>query len=290
MLAKLSASATLLAMGQMSHTSQDDMGRWRQRMHEIIFEADTPQGKCFDVVLLIAIMLSVLVVILESVESIDKEYHGSLLMAEWLFTILFTIEYILRLVCVHNKLNYARSFFGIVDLLAIIPTYLTLFELGTRYAVVIRIVRLLRVFRIFKLAQFLSEAGAFRHAIYASRAKITVFLTAVLIVICIVGATMHLIEGPESGFTSIPQGIYWAIVTVTTVGYGDISPITPFGKMVAAIVMMLGYSILLVPSGIISAEWIQMRHQQISTQVCPDCSREGHDLDAMYCKFCGASL
>ena len=276
-------------MARTPDTSAVDQSNWQRRLHEIIFEADTAAGKAFDIVLLLAILMSVLVVMLESVEAIDRRYHGIFLTAEWLFTILFSVEYVLRLSCVKKKLGYAFSFFGIVDLLAIVPTYLTLFDLGTRYGVVVRVLRLLRVFRIFKLAHFLSEASALRSALRASRAKITVFLSAVLITTCIVGSVMHLVEGPKSGFTSIPQSIYWAIVTVTTVGYGDISPVTPVGKTLAAMVMILGYSILIVPGGIISAEWARSS-MSISTQVCPDCSREGHDFDALHCKFCGAKL
>jgi voltage-gated potassium channel len=263
---------------------------WQQRLHDVIFEADTRLGKLFDVVLLVVIGLSILAVMLDSVESISAKHHDALLTAEWIFTILFTIEYLLRLLCVRRKLGYALSFFGIIDVIAILPTWLTLIAPGWHGAVVIRALRLLRVFRIFKLAQFLSEASALRAALHASRAKITVFLTAVLIVICIVGSAMHVIEGPESGFTSIPQGIYWAVVTVTTVGYGDISPETPWGKAVAALVMIIGYSLLIIPGGIISAEWVAQRDRQISTQVCPDCSREGHAPNARFCRFCGGRL
>lgn len=263
---------------------------WQQRLHDVIFEADTRLGKLFDVVLLVVIGLSILAVMLDSVESISAKHHDALLTAEWIFTILFTIEYLLRLLCVRRKLGYALSFFGIIDVIAILPTWLTLIAPGWHGAVVIRALRLLRVFRIFKLAQFLSEASALRAALHASRAKITVFLTAVLIVICIVGSAMHVIEGPESGFTSIPQGIYWAVVTVTTVGYGDISPETPWGKAVAALVMIIGYSLLIIPGGIISAEWVTQRDRQISTQVCPDCSREGHAPNARFCRFCGGRL
>lgn len=263
---------------------------WRQRLHDVIFEADTAAGKFFDVVLLIVISLSVLVVMLDSVESVSARYHQTLLTAEWVFTILFTIEYCLRLLCVRRKLGYALSFFGIIDFVSIVPTWLTMIVPGWHGAAVIRVLRLLRVFRIFKLAQFLSEANDLRAALLASRAKITVFLTAVLIIVCLVGSAMHVIEGPESGFTSIPQSIYWAVVTVTTVGYGDISPETPLGKALAAVVMIIGYSLLIIPGGIISAEWLSRRDRPISTQVCPDCSREGHAPDAGFCKFCGGRL
>jgi voltage-gated potassium channel len=264
---------------------------WRRRMHDVIFEAETPGGKVFDVALLVAIVLSVLVVMLLSVESIQARYGGLLLAAEWFFTILFTIEYVLRLLSVRRKLGYIFSFFGIVDLLAILPTYLLLLGSGWHGGVVMRTLRLLRIFRIFKLVRFLHEAQNLRLAMKASRPKITVFLVTVVMVVCIMGSVMHLIEGPEHGFTSIPQGIYWAVVTVTTVGYGDISPETPMGKAVAALVMLLGYSILIIPGGIISAEWMAARQGQgVTTQVCPDCSREGHMPDASYCKFCGGKL
>jgi voltage-gated potassium channel len=263
---------------------------WRRRLHDVIFEADSRAGKLFDVVLLIAILASVLVAMLDSVKSVAAEHHDLLAAAEWIFTILFTVEYGLRLLCVRRKLGYIFSFFGIIDFLAIVPTYLTLFELGWKHGAVVRSLRLLRVFRIFKLAQFLSEASALRAALSASRAKVTVFFATVLILVCIVGSAMHLIEGPDSGFDSIPQGIYWAVVTVTTVGYGDILPVTVAGKLLATLVMLAGYSILIIPGGIISAEWVAIRQAGITTQSCPDCSREGHDGDAVHCKYCGGRL
>jgi voltage-gated potassium channel len=267
------------------------MAPWRTRLHEIIFEADTPAGKAFDIALLIAIVLSVLSVSLETVESIDARHHMLLESAEWFFTILFTIEYLLRLICVRRPRRYAFSFFGIVDFLAIVPTYLA-FIPGAHSFLIIRSLRLLRIFRVLKLARFLTEASALRHAIWASRAKVTVFLASVLIVVMIVGAAMHLIEGrhPESGFTSIPQSMYWAIVTMTTVGYGDVSPETPLGEFLAAVLMILGYSFIIVPTGIVSAELAAAAVLPVSTQACPDCSREGHAADAKHCKFCGAKL
>ncbi len=272
------------------HEPLPGMAPWRHRLHEIIFEADTPAGKAFDVALLVAIVASVVVVMLDSVDSIALRHHDALLAAEWGFTILFTVEYVLRLLSVRSKLGYARSFFGVIDLLAILPTLLTLFTTGWHGGVVVRTLRLLRVFRVFKLAQFLSEAKALRTALASSRAKITVFLAAVLIIICIVGSAMHVIEGPESGFTSIPQSIYWAVVTVTTVGYGDVLPATPLGKTLAAFVMLIGYSILIIPGGIISAEWVSAKGRPTSTQACPDCSREGHEVDAVFCKWCGGRM
>ncbi len=262
----------------------------RARLHEIIFEADTPAGKAFDVALLVCIVLSVLSVMLESVDEIDVRHHAILAAAEWFFTILFTIEYVLRLACVGRPLRYAGSFFGIVDLLAIVPTYLSVFVPGSQSFLVLRVLRLLRVFRIFKLARFLSEASALRSAIWASRRKVIVFLATVLIVVVIMGSAMHLIEGRDAGFDSIPQSMYWAIVTMTTVGYGDAAPVTALGKAVAAMVMVLGYSFIIVPTGIITAELAHGGGRAVSTQACPDCSREGHDPDARHCKFCGSSL
>lgn len=268
---------------------------WRERWHEVIFEADTPAGKLFDVVLLIAILLSVLVVILESVTEIRREYRSLLYGAEWFFTILFTIEYAARIACARRPLRYVFSFYGVVDLLAILPTYLIalpIFE-GAQRLAVIRALRLLRAFRIFKLAHMLSEASALRHAIWTDRAKITVFLSVVLIAVVIVGSAMHLIEGgnsSNSGFDSIPDSMYWAIVTMTTVGYGDISPQTAIGKILAACMMVLGYCMIIVPTGIVSAELAQAGSKRITTQVCPECLSEGHDADATHCKFCGSKL
>lgn len=287
---------------------------WKERLSEIIFEADTKAGKLFDVALLIAIMLSVLVVMCESVESIHDEYGRLLVIAEWVFTALFSAEYFVRLLCSRRPIRYMFSFYGIVDLLALLPTYLTLLPAfaggpNARRLTVIRALRLLRAFRIFKLAHMLSEANAFRDAIWAARAKITVFLTVVIISVVIAGSAMHLIEGggasvdgsqmvagedenesSETGFDSIPQSMYWAIVTMTTVGYGDISPTTPLGKAVAAVMMLLGYCLIIVPTSIVSAELVKDNSKKITTQVCPECHREGHDKDAAYCKFCGARI
>ncbi|RKY21076.1 MAG: ion transporter [Planctomycetota bacterium] len=263
---------------------------WRERLYVVIFEADTPAGKAFDVALLLLILASVLVTVVDSLPSLSAEQHDQLLLADWVFTVLFTVEYVLRLMCVRRKLGYALSTFGIIDFVAIVPTYLSLLDLGFRGGAVVRALRLLRVFRIFKLGRFLTEAATLRQSLRTSRAKVTVFLTFVLILICIMGAAMYLVEGPESGFASIPDGIYWAVVTVTTVGYGDLSPITPWGKALAAFVMLLGYSILVIPGGIISAEWVAARQHEVSTQVCPDCTHEGHEIDADFCKRCGGRL
>jgi voltage-gated potassium channel len=265
----------------------------RARLHEIIFEADTPFGKAFDVLLLITIVLSVLVAMLDTVSSIH-ERHGSLLYGlEWSFTILFTVEYVIRFTCVRHPLRYARSFFGLVDLLAVVPTYLSLFIAGTESLLVIRVLRLLRIFRVFKLARYLGEARLLREALKASRPKITVFLLTVISLVIVMGALMYLIEGPENGFTSIPISMYWAIVTMTTVGYGDIAPQTFPGQTLAAIVMILGYGIIAIPTGIFSVELISAARlplRKVSTKACSGCSAEGHDADAVYCKFCGSPL
>ncbi len=264
----------------------------RARLHEIIFEADTPAGKAFDVALLLAISLSVAAVMLESVAPIRLRWGRALYVVEWFFTILFTVEYLLRLSCVLRPWRYARSFFGIVDLLAVLPTYLSLVIVGAQSLLVIRVIRLLRIFRIFKLTRYLGEARTLTFALRASRHKIVVFLGGVLSLVTILGAMMYLIEGPESGFTSIPRGVYWAIVTMTTVGYGDIAPQTVLGQALAAFVMILGYAIIAVPTGIVSAELVQAARRQVSgtTQACPGCGAEGHDQDASHCKHCGAAL
>jgi len=263
---------------------------WRDSLHEIIFEADTPAGKAFDILLLILILLSTLAVILESVATVRNAIGPLLRILEWAITLIFTVEYILRLIAVRQPLGYARSFFGIVDLLAILPTWLSLFFAGTHSLAVIRALRLLRVFRILKLAHFLREARLLRSAIRASLGKIIVFLGTISTLVIIIGALMYLIEGEENGFTSIPQSIYWAIVTMTTVGYGDIAPATVPGKMLASLVMIVGYGIIAVPTGIVTAELVRPIKTQVSTQACPSCSAEGHDPDAEFCKYCGDPL
>jgi len=264
--------------------------RFKSRLHEIIFEADTPAGKVFDVLLIVSIVVSVVLVMLDSVSSIQIDYGELLYLGEWFFTILFTVEYILRLFCVGRPLAYATSFFGVVDLLAVLPTYLSIFFPGTQYFLVIRILRVLRIFRVLKLVTYVGETRLLMQALRASRRKITVFLFTVLTLVIIFGALIYLIEDPESGFTSIPRSIYWAIVTLTTVGYGDISPKTDFGQAVSAIIMIIGYGIIAVPTGIVTAEMTQVYKRSVSTQACPQCSAEGHDTDAIFCKFCGSTL
>ena len=265
--------------------------RRRARLHEIVFESDTRAGHYFDLALIWLIVLSVTTVVLESVGSVRAQ-HGQLLYSlEWLFTILFTIEYFLRLVSVRHPLRYATSFFGVVDLLAIIPTYLSIFVPGSHYLLVIRILRLLRVFRLLKLSEYVVEAETLRLALRASRRKISVFISTVVLLVVIIGALMYVIEGEAHGFTSIPRSIYWAIVTLTTVGYGDLSPRTSLGQIVASIVMVIGYGIIAVPTGIVSVELAQaVRQKRLSGQSCPSCAAEGHDPDAIHCKYCGTRL
>lgn len=268
---------------------------WRVRLHEIIFEADDKQGRTFDIALIAAILASVVVVILDSVQTMPTWTDMLFVGLEWFFTILFTIEYVLRIISVRKPWRYIFSFYGLVDLLSILPTYVGLFIPNAHEMIVIRMLRLLRIFRVFKLVRFLGEADALRHAFYSSRHKIAVFLTAVLIIITIMGALMHIVEynAGNDNFSSLPQSMYWAIVTMTTVGYGDITPITSLGKFLSAVMMLIGYSMIIVPAGILSAEIAveSQRHARRSTtQHCPSCSREGHEFDAEFCKFCGAEL
>jgi voltage-gated potassium channel len=263
--------------------------RWRARLHEVIFEADTPAGRAFDVCLLIAILVSVIAVMLESVAGIRREYGGVLRAVEWTLTVAFTIEYALRLLAVDRPWRYAGSLFGLADLLAVVPTYLALVLPEAQSLMVIRAIRLLRVFRILKLAHFLDEAQQLVLALRASRRKITVFLGGVVTIVVIMGALMYLVEGEEHGFTSIPTSMYWAVVTMTTVGYGDVAPKTPLGQFLAAALMILGYAIIAVPTGIVSVE-LAKTGRAVSRQACPACSAEGHDVDATHCKYCGAHL
>ncbi len=263
---------------------------WRERLHEIIFEADTTAGELFDIVLIVSILLSVTIVLLDSVEAVSNRYGDWLHLGEWVFTILFTIEYVLRLVSVGRPSKYATSFFGIVDLLAILPTYVDIFLPGTRYLLVIRILRVLRIFRVLKLVQFLGESRHLLLALQASFRKIVLFVFSVLTLVIIFGAMIYLIEGEENGFTSIPKSIYWAIVTMTTVGYGDISPQTTLGQVLASLIMILGFGIIAVPTGIVTAELSRDRWLRVSTRACLQCSAEGHEVDAEYCKYCGAKL
>lgn len=267
---------------------------FRDRVHEIIFEADTPAGKFFDISLLVLIVLSVITVMLESSEEWNTAYGHVFEILEWVFTIVFTVEYVLRLWVTIKPWKYALSFYGLIDLVAILPSYLSFFFVGTQYFVIIRIIRLLRVFRIFKLGQFLTEGDQLRKALIASRNKIMVFLFTVTLLVVIIGSIMYLVEGgTNEGFSSIPRAVYWAIVTLTTVGYGDITPKTDVGQFLSAIVMILGYAIIAVPTGIVTNEMISAaagNAKFTNTQVCRFCTREGHANDAIFCKYCGGRL
>ena len=258
-------------------------------LHEIIFEADTPAGRKFDILLIWAIILSVCVVMLESVSSIRAQHQSLLTTLELAFTLLFTCEYILRLYSVRKAIAYATSFYGVIDLISILPTWLALVIPNAQYLIILRLFRVLRIFRVLKLAQYLSESRQLVTALKASRRKITIFLCFVLTLATLFGALLYVVEGEKNGFTSIPRSIYWAIVTLTTVGYGDISPKTDIGQAIASVVMVLGYSILAVPTGIVSAE-IAKTDSHISTQACPACAKDGHDTDANHCKYCGCQL
>lgn len=275
---------------------------WKQKLHEIIYEADTPMGKWFDIVLIFVILFSVLLIMLESVKQIDEEYHRTLLTLEWVVTILFTIEYIARIICIQKPFKYIFSFYGIIDFLSTIPLYLSYVLAGSQVLLAVRAFRLLRVFRILKLVRFLGEASQLKSALRASSAKITVFLFAVLILSVMLGTLMYLVEGDEAGFTSIPISIYWTIVTLTTVGYGDIAPITPQGQFIATVIMLLGYGVIAVPTGMVTVEFGKRsralktgedkveKFVHVNTQACPSCSKEGHRDDASHCYNCGSLL
>ncbi len=264
---------------------------WKLKLHETIFESNTRAGKAFDVALLFCIITSISVVIADSVDILHSKYGNIFYILEWGFTILFTLEYILRLMSVNNPVAYALSFFGIIDLLAIIPSYLSVLFAGAQSLLVLRALRLLRIFRIFKLSHFLSEMSFLGTAISASLRKISIFMLFVVMLVIVLGSIMYLVEKGENGFTNIPDSIYWAVVTITTVGYGDISPVTPMGKFVASIIMILGYSIIAVPTGIVTTEMaLAARNRQHKHEACPNCGKEGHDNDARFCKYCGSAL
>jgi voltage-gated potassium channel len=264
---------------------------WRSRLHEVIYESNTKAGKVFDVSLLVLIILSIAVVMLDSITIYNQRYGELFYVLEWVFTTIFTIEYILRLISIRKPLLYVVSFFGIIDLLAIIPTYLSFFFAGAQSLLVLRALRLLRIFRIFKLTQFLTEISFLKIALKGSLKKISIFMLAVLSIVIILGSVMYLVEGQQNGFHSIPESIYWAIVTITTVGYGDISPVTPLGKFIASIMMFIGYGIIAVPTGIVTTEMaVAAAKRKDGHETCPSCGKEGHDTDASYCKFCGSTL
>lgn len=270
---------------------------WRRRLHDVIFYHDTPVARGFDLVLIVAILLSVVVVMVESVPGVRTRYGPQLRAAEWFFTILFTLEYVMRLITTAGSLRYARSFFGIVDLLSILPTYLSLLIPGAHTFAAIRLLRILRVFRVLKLAQYISEVNLLSRALLASLRKITVFLITVVTLVNVLGALMYFIEGGRNGFTSIPESVYWAIVTLTTVGYGDIAPQTPLGKVLASVVMIMGYSIIAVPTGIVTAEISRADREMrgggpvpAGRLRCPSCSAADHRPDALHCRLCGVRL
>jgi voltage-gated potassium channel len=264
---------------------------WRGRLHEVIYESNTKAGKTFDIALLIAIIASILVVMMDSVPELNRQHGRLFLILEWAFTGLFTLEYILRLVSIRRPQAFVLSPLGLIDLLAIIPSYLSFFLAGAQALLVLRVLRLLRIFRIFKLTRFLTEMDFLSGAIRASVRKIAIFMLAVISLITILGSVMYLVEGRQNGFTSIPDSIYWAVVTVTTVGYGDIAPVTPLGKFIASIMMLIGYGIIAVPTGIITSEFtMKSMRDAHGVEVCPGCGREGHDANAKHCKWCGAKL
>ncbi len=263
----------------------------RNSIYTIIYESNTTAGKAFDIALLLLIIASIAVVMLDSIKSFNQQYGRLFYILEWVFTILFTIEYILRLVSIKKPLLYITSFLGIIDLLAIIPSYLSIIFVGAQSLLVLRALRLLRIFRIFKLTQFLTEMQFLKVAMQGSLKKISIFMLAVLTLVIILGSVMYLVEGRVNGFNSIPESIYWAIVTITTVGYGDISPVTPLGKFIASIMMFIGYGIIAVPTGIITTDMaMTARRKKQGSETCLACGREGHDSDAKCCKYCGSVL
>lgn len=266
-------------------------GPWRSRLHDIIYESNTFAGKAFDVVLLLLIVFSIVVVMLDSIKSFNRQYAHLFQVLEWTFTVLFTIEYILRLISIKKPLVYVFSFLGIVDLLAIIPSYLSIFFTGAQSLLAFRALRFLRVFRIFKLTHFLTEMQFLKTAIVGSLKKISIFILVVISLVIILGSIMYLVEKGKNGFESIPDSIYWAVVTITTVGYGDISPVTSLGKFIASLIMLIGYGIIAVPTGIITTEMaLAVRNRKEGHETCPGCGKEGHDRDAVFCKQCGTIL
>ncbi len=264
---------------------------WKDRLHDVIYEADTPTGKIFDLILLVLIVLSIIFVMIESVKGLPDHIYTLLYYAEWVITIFFTFEYIARIISIKRPSTYIFSFYGMIDLLSTLPLYLSFFITGTSALLAVRALRLLRVFRILKISRYIGESNKLVKAIKDSRAKILVFLFAVLVLCIIMGTVMYLIEGERSGFKSIPISVYWCIVTLTTVGYGDIAPVTPLGQFLAAIIMIMGYGIIAVPTGIVSAEYTQQtRKIHLNTQVCSNCNEDKHSDSAKFCHKCGEDL
>lgn len=276
----------------MTNNSKPQLSPFQEKWHAIIFEADTPAGRAFDIILLIAILISVVVVMMESVVPLQEKYGDLFQILEWVFTIIFTIEYIFRVWCSYRPKAYMGSFYGVVDLLCILPTYVEAFYGGAHFLLTIRILRLMRIFRIFKLVPFLNESKQLSLALEKSKRKILVFLFFIALLTVVLGSIMYVIESEHnSGFTSIPVSVYWAVVTLTTVGYGDIAPITPLGQTFSAIIMIMGYAIIAVPTGIVTVEMSRIRNrEEVDQRICPHCMREGHDANADYCKYCGTKL
>ncbi|MDR6300310.1 ion transporter [Mesonia maritima] len=272
--------------------SQTKEPNWREKLHEIIYEADTPAGKAFDIVLLIVIVLSIIFVMIESIKGLDQWIYDLLFYAEWVVTILFTLEYVARIVVIRKPTRYIFSFYGIIDLLSTIPLYLSMFITGGAALFTIRALRLLRIFRILKINRYIGEGNKLMVALRDSRAKILVFLFAVVVLSLIFGTVMYIVEGAESGFTSIPISVYWCIVTLTTVGFGDIHPVTPLGQFIAAVIMIMGYGIIAVPTGIVSAEYSKISRKEIlnNTQSCYNCNEKQHFNKANFCHKCGYKL
>ncbi len=262
----------------------------KEKLFVIIFEADTRAGQLFDKTLIYLILLSLVVVVIDSVESISSKFHSGLTALEWLFTIIFSLEYIARVYCAQNRMQYIKSFYGIIDLIAVLPTYLAMLFPELHALIDVRVLRLIRIFRVFKLTEYVAEYVHLGAALAASRRKIFVFLSGVLMIVMVLGTLMYVIEGPANGFTSIPTSIYWAISTMTTVGFGDITPKTDLGRFITSIMMLMGWGTLAVPTGIVTAELASSRNEQITTRTCKECMSEGHAATDQYCRHCGAKL
>ena len=262
----------------------------KEKLFVIIFEADTRAGQLFDKTLIYLILLSLVVVVIDSVESISSKFHSGLTALEWLFTIIFSLEYIARVYCAQNRMQYIKSFYGIIDLIAVLPTYLAMLFPELHALIDVRVLRLIRIFRVFKLTEYVAEYVHLGAALAASRRKIFVFLSGVLMIVMVLGTLMYVIEGPANGFTSIPTSIYWAISTMTTVGFGDITPKTDLGRFITSIMMLMGWGTLAVPTGIVTAELASSRTEQITTRTCKQCMSEGHAATDQYCRHCGAKL
>lgn len=262
----------------------------KQRLYEIIFGTETRAGRYFDLLLIATILCSVVVLLIDTIAPVHLRFGDSLRILEWAFTLLFTVEFIARLYCSPNRRAYLFSFYGIVDLLAILPTYLSLFVPGAQQLLIIRVLRVLRIFRVLKLLRYLADANLLMRTLRAAKRKIIIFAFCVITMMMIFGSLMYLIEGPEAGFTSLPKSIYWAVVTLTTVGYGDITPQSPLGQFVAAVAMFTSYAIIAIPTGIVSAELIQEAQRSRNTLLCSHCERTGHEQDALFCKYCSARL